>query len=135
MELKNNQLFRMDLSIIPADIIPVIGKYLLMGDNDKFKFNKIFRKKNDNKLLNFFFGLDGDIFRYVNNYIGDHHDIECKEIYIQPLIDCINSICNTKIIKIRVIYYPYIFVFRHNSELFFKIILNFMTKTIKDKYY
>ena len=48
MELKNNKLFRMDLSILPADIIPIIGKYLLMGYYDKFKFNKIFRKKNDN---------------------------------------------------------------------------------------
>ena len=99
MELKNNKLFRMDLSILPADIIPIIGKYLLMGYYDNFKFNKIFKEKNDNKLLKFFFGLDGDIFRYVNNYIGDHHDIECEEIYIQPLIDCINSICNTKIKK------------------------------------
>ena len=99
MEHFNNKLFRMDLSIMPADIISVIGKYLLIGNNDKFKFNKIFRKKNDNKLLKFFFGLDGDIFRYVNNYIGLYNDIECKEIYIQPLIDCINSVCNTKIKK------------------------------------
>ena len=56
-----------------------------MGGNDKFEFDKIFRTKNDNKLLNFFFGLDRDIFRYVNNFIGDHHDIECRGIYIQPL--------------------------------------------------
>ena len=117
MESINNKLFRIDLSIMPADVISVIGKYLLMGYYDKFKFNKIFKEKNDNKLLKFFFGLDGDIFRYVNNYIGDHHEIECKEIYIQPLIDCINSICNTKIKKIRVIYHPYRFIF-HNSELF-----------------
>ena len=117
MESINNKLFRIDLSIMPADVISVIGKYLLIGNNDNFKFNKIFRKKNDNKLLKFFFGLDGDIFRYVNNYIGDHHDIECKEIYIQPLIDYINSICNAKIKKTRVIYNPYIF-FKHNTELF-----------------
>ena len=121
----------MDLSILPADIIPIIGKYLLMGYYDKFKFNKIFKEKNDNKLLKFFFGLDGNIFRYVNNYIGDHHDIECKEIYIQPLIDCINSICNTKIKKIRVIYHPYIFMFRHNSELYFKNNFKFYDKDNK----
>jgi hypothetical protein len=115
--MNNNKLFRMDLSIIPADVISVIGKYLLIGNNDKYKFNKIFRKKNDNNLLKFFFGLDGDIFRYVNNYIGDHHDIECKEIYVQPLIDCINSCCNTKVKKIRVMYNPYIF-FKHSPKLY-----------------
>ena len=131
MELKNNKLFRMDLSILPADIIPIIGKYLLMGYYDNFKFNKIFKEKNDNKLLKFFFGLDGDIFRYINNYIGDHHDIECKEIYIQPLIDCINSICNTKIKKIRVIYHPYRFIIHHNSELYFKNNFNFYDKDNK----
>ena len=58
----------------PATGPPVqSGKYLLMGNNDKFKFNKIFRKKKDNKLFKLFFGLDGDIidiFRYVNNSIG-----------------------------------------------------------------
>jgi hypothetical protein len=32
------------------------------GNNDKFKFNKIFRKNNNDNLLRFFFGLDGDIF-------------------------------------------------------------------------
>ena len=115
--MKNIKLFRMDLSIIPVDVISVIGKYLLIGNNDKYKFNKIFRKRNDNKLLKFFFGLDGDIFRYVNNYIGDHHDIECKEIYVQPLIDYFNSVCNTKIKKIRVMYNPYIF-FQHKPKLF-----------------
>ena len=53
MELKNNKTFRMDLSILPEDIIPNIGKYLLMGYNDKYKFNKIFKKKNDSNLLKF----------------------------------------------------------------------------------
>jgi hypothetical protein len=32
------------------------------GNNDKFIFNKIFRKNNDVILFKFFFGLDGDIF-------------------------------------------------------------------------
>ena len=43
----------------------------------------------------------GDIFRYINNYIGDNRDIECKEIYIQPLIDCIDSICKILILKLK----------------------------------
>jgi hypothetical protein len=34
----------MDLSIMPADVISIIGKFLLMGNNDTFKFNKLFRK-------------------------------------------------------------------------------------------
>ncbi len=53
MESIQNKLFRMDLSVISADIISIIGKYLLMGNNDKVKFNKIFRKNNDNNLLKF----------------------------------------------------------------------------------
>ena len=32
MEHFNNKLFRMDLSIMPADIISVIGKHLLIGN-------------------------------------------------------------------------------------------------------
>ena len=87
-------------------------------------------EKNDNKLLNFFFGLDGDICRHVNNYTGDYHDIECREIYIQPLIDCINSMCNTKIKKARVIYNPYIFTLEC-SELYFKNNFKFYDKDNK----
>ena len=34
----------MDLSVMPADVISVISKYLLMGIYDYFKFNKIFKK-------------------------------------------------------------------------------------------
>ena len=117
MEHFNNKLFRMDLSIIPADIISVIGKYLLIGNNDKFKFNKIFRKKNDNKLLKFFFGLDENVFRYVNNYIGIWYKIECKEIYIKPLMDCINSTCNTQIKRIRLFYTPFDY-FSKNTSLY-----------------
>ncbi len=65
MENKKKLSFRMDLSKMPADIISYTSKYLLMSSNDdKFKINKIFRKKNDNNLLKFFFCLDGDIFRY-----------------------------------------------------------------------
>jgi hypothetical protein len=45
MENTNNKLLKMDLSVMPADIISTIGKYLLMGKHDKFKFNKILRKK------------------------------------------------------------------------------------------
>ena len=101
MENTNNKLFKMDLSVMPADIISIIGKYLVMGNHDEFKFKKIFRKKNDNDLLQFFFGLDENVFRYVNNYIGMWYKIECKEIYIKPLMDCINSTCNTQIKSIR----------------------------------
>jgi hypothetical protein len=88
-------MYNKDLINLPSDIITIIAKHLLIFDN-KFRFNKIFRKKNDNNLLIFFFGIDGDIFRYVNNYIGFYNNIECKEIYVKPLMDCINSICNTK---------------------------------------
>ncbi len=35
-----------------------------------------------------------------------------------PLIDCINSICNTKIKKIRVIYYPFAVFDNHESVSF-----------------
>jgi uncharacterized protein YehS (DUF1456 family) len=53
MENNNINLLKMriDLSAIPEDIIPIIAKYLLKVDNT-YKFNKIFRKRNDNKLLN-----------------------------------------------------------------------------------
>ena len=53
MENKNNFLVKMDLSCMPTDIIPFIGKHLLTYDN-KFKFNKIFKKKQDIALLNSF---------------------------------------------------------------------------------
>jgi hypothetical protein len=75
--------FKIDLINLPSDIIPIIAKHLLIFDN-KFRFNKIFRKKNDNNLLKNFLGLDGDIFRYVNNYNGFYNNIECKEIYVKP---------------------------------------------------
>ena len=116
MENTNNKLFKIDLSVMPADIISIIGKYLLMGNHDEFKFNKIFRKKNDNDLLQFFFGLDENVFRYVNNYIGMWYKIECKEIYIKPLMDCINSTCNTQIKSIRLFYTPYDY-FNKNTSL------------------
>ncbi len=45
MENINNKLFKMDLSVMPADIISIIGTNLLMYNNDKFKLNKIFRKQ------------------------------------------------------------------------------------------
>ena len=104
----NNLLYRMDLSVIHGDIISIISKYLLKRD-DKFRFNKIFRKKRDNNLLKFFFGIDEDIFRYVNNYIGLHYFIECKEIYLKPLMDCINGPYNTKITGIKLFYHPQLF--------------------------
>ncbi len=45
MENTNNNLSKMDLSVIPADITSIIGKYLLMGNNDKFKFIKYLEKR------------------------------------------------------------------------------------------
>ena len=36
----NNIKMRMDLSVIPEDIIPTIAKYLLKFD-EKYRFNKI----------------------------------------------------------------------------------------------
>ncbi len=57
-----------------------------------------------------FFCLNCDIIKYVDNYIGLYHDIECKEIYLHPLINCINDTCNTKIKAISVICHPYIYV-------------------------
>ena len=96
MKTINNDSIKMDLSSMPADIIPIIAKHLLLNDNN-FRFNKIFRKKNYNNLLKFFFGLDDDVFRYVNNFVGFYNQIECKEIYLNPSIDCINDTCNTEI--------------------------------------
>ncbi len=66
MENSNINLFKMriDLSAIPEDIIPVIAKYLLKFDIT-YKFNKIFRKKNDNNLLKYFCGNDENIFRSI----------------------------------------------------------------------
>ena len=93
----------MDLSAIPEDIIPIIAKYLLKFD-EKYRFNKIFRKKNDNNLLKYFFGNDENIFRYVNNFISYDYNIECKEINILPLMDYINECFNTKITKIKILY-------------------------------
>ena len=53
MENNNTNCFkmRMDLSAIPEDIMPIIARYLLKFDNT-YKLNKIFRKSNDNNLLN-----------------------------------------------------------------------------------
>ncbi len=64
MENNNINCFkmRMNLSAIPEDIIPIIGRYLLKFDNT-YKFNKIIRKTNDNNLLKYFFGNDENIFR------------------------------------------------------------------------
>ena len=105
MENNNINLFkmRMDLSAIPEDIIPIIAKYLLKFDIT-YKFNKIFRKKNDNNLLKYFFGNDENIFRYVNNFISYDYKIECKEINIEPIMDYINKSFNTKITKIKLFY-------------------------------
>ena len=105
MENNNINLLKMriDLSAIPEDIIPIIAKYLLKVDNT-YKFNKIFRKRNDNKLLKYFFGNDENIFRYVNNFISYDYKIECKEINIQPIMDYVNECFNTKITKIKLFY-------------------------------
>ena len=81
MENKNMNLYKMriDLSAIPEDIIPIIAKYLLKVDNT-YKFNKIFRKRNDNKLLKYFFGNDENIFRYVNNFISYNYKLNVKRL-------------------------------------------------------
>jgi hypothetical protein len=111
MENNNINLLKMriDLSAIPEDIIPIIAKYLLEFDIT-YKFNKIFRKRNDNKLLKYFFGNDENIFRYVNNFICYDYKIECKEINIQPIMDYVNECFNTKITKIKLFYSLDIFV-------------------------
>ena len=105
MENNNINCFkmRMNLSAIPEDILPIIARYLLKFDNT-YKFNKIFRKRNDNKLLKYFFGNDENIFRYVNNFICYDYKIECKEINIQPIMDYVNECFNTKITKIKLFY-------------------------------
>ena len=100
MENKNNFLVKMDLSCMPTDIIPFIGKHLLTYDN-KFKFNKIFKKKQDIALLKFFFGEDDKLFKFINNYIGNKYKIECKDINLNPLMECINNTYNLNIKKIR----------------------------------
>ena len=105
MENKNKFLVKMDLSNMPTDIMPVIGKHLLSYDN-KFKFNKIFRKKQDNKLLKFFFGEDTKLFKFINNYIGNDYIIECKDIDLNPLMKCINNTYNLNVKKIRLLYNP-----------------------------
>ena len=76
-------MYNMDFINLPSDVITIIAKHLFIFDF-KFRFNKTFRKNNDNNLLKNFFGLDGDIFRYVNNYNGFYNNIECKEIYVKP---------------------------------------------------
>jgi len=101
----NNNIHRMDLSNMPIDIISVIGKHLLSYDN-KFRFNKIFRKKQDNKLLKFFFGEDVKLFKFINNYIGNYYKIECKDIDLNPLLQYINDTYNLNIKKIRLLYHP-----------------------------
>ena len=105
MENNNINCFkmRMDLSAIPEDVIPIIVRYLLKFDNS-YKFNKIFRKNNDNHLLKYFFGNDENIFRYVNNFITYDYKIECKEINIEPIMDYISKSFNTKITKIKLFY-------------------------------
>ena len=105
MENNNINCFkmRMNLSAIPEDILPIIARYLLKFDNT-YKFNKIFRKNNDNNLLKYFFGNDENIFRYVNNFISYDYKIECKEINIQPIMDYVNECFNTKITKIKLFY-------------------------------
>ncbi len=105
MENNNINCFkmRMDLSAIPEDVIPIIARYLLKFDNS-YKFNKIFRKNNDNHLLKYFFGNDEYIFRYVNNFISYDYKIECKEINIEHIVDYINECFNTKITKIKLFY-------------------------------
>ena len=95
----------MNLSCMPTDIIPFIGKHLLTYDN-KFKFNKIFKKKQDNALLKFFFGEDDKLFKFINNYIGNKYKIECKDINLNPLMECINNTYNLNIKKIRLLYHP-----------------------------
>ena len=45
---KNNEWFRMDLSMMPADIKSTINNHFLGGDT-QFRFKKKFRKINFNK--------------------------------------------------------------------------------------
>ena len=100
--MKNNNSIRINLSAIP-DIIPIISHHLLLYD-EKFRFNKIFRKQNDDQLLKFFFGDNQKVIKYINNYIGREYDIECKEIDLTPLMECINNTYNLNVKKIRLLY-------------------------------
>ena len=110
MKTNNNYSFRMDLSSMPADILPIISKHLLFSDY-KFKLNKIFRKNNDDNLLKFFFGDDKKLFKYINTYIGNNYKIECKDIDLNPLVECVNNTYNVNVKTIRLNYHPNRFIF------------------------
>ena len=105
MKTNNNYSFRMDLSSMPADILPIIGKHLILS-NYKYKLNKIFRKNNDDNLLKFFFGVDRKLFKYINTYVGNDYKIECKDIDLNPLVDCVNNTYNVNVKTIRLNYHP-----------------------------
>ena len=105
MKTNINYSFRMDLSSMPADILPIISKHLLFSDY-KFKLNKIFRKNNDDNLLKFFFGVDRKLFKYINTYVGNDYKIECKDIDLNPLVDCVNNTYNVNVKTIRLNYHP-----------------------------
>ena len=114
MKSNNNYSFRMDLSSMPADILPIISKHLLFSDY-KFKLNKIFRKNNDDNLLKFFFGDDKKLFKYINTYIGNNYKIECKDIDFNPLVECVNNTYNINVKTIRLIYHTNGFI---HSKIF-----------------
>ena len=114
MKTNNNFSFRMDLSSMPADILPIISKHLLFSDY-KFKLNKIFRKNNDDNLLKFFFGDDKKIFKYINTYIGNNYKIECKDIDLNPLVECVNNTYNINVKTIRLNYHTNSFI---HSKIF-----------------
>ena len=105
MKTNNNYSFRMDLSSMPADILPIIGKHLILS-NYKYKLNKIFRKNNDDNLFKFFFGVDRKLFKYINTYVGNDYKIECKDIDLNPLVDCVNNTYNVNVKTIRLNYHP-----------------------------
>ena len=107
----------MDLSSMPADILPIISKHLLFSDY-KFKLNKIFRKNNDDNLLKFFFGDDKKLFKYINTYIGNNYKIECKDIDFNPLVECVNNTYNINVKQIRLIYHTNSFIY---SKIFISI--------------
>lgn len=110
MKTNNNYSFRMDLSSMPTDILPIISKHLLFSDY-KFKLNKIFRKNNDDNLLKFFFGDDKKLFKYINTYTGNNYHIECKDIDFNPLVECVNNTYNINVKTIRLNYHPNRFIF------------------------
>ena len=110
MKTNNNYSFRMDLSSMPADILPIISKHLLFSDY-KFKLNKIFRKNNDDNLLKFFFGDEKKLFKYINTYVGNNYKIECKDIDLKPLVECVNNTYNINVKQIRLNYHPERFIF------------------------